>query len=1251
MSRTVRCSGRWGALVVVVLGALVFGAVPALAARGHVYERSFGGPGTGAGQLQEPAGVAVNEALGRVYVADQGNDRVQFFDERTGVVEGEFNGSGSLSDEGGLAAGGGALKGAQVGEGEEVTGRFSEPKFIAVDNSCWQHKPKLTETTTPKCGAYDPSYGDVYVVDAGHDVVDKFTESGEYVAQISNVSVGASSGFLREGVKGVAVSRDGNLMVAVREIDNEFGVFVFSDGVHNAQESFRFVSTNPSPTKKGFTTELGGLAAGPGGEEFYAAVEAGLTPVVALLSVSEGVLNEEVFAGLVDGLGGESCTGDVYLDEGTLVQRLGDSDELLESLSVPGGVPPKEPFGVGGVASDCSSQSLFVGNAATGEVEVFGPEPPGPPTIEPGSTSVSGVTGDSASFSATVNPRSETFEDATEYRFEYGRCVTLAACSTSGYEHSAPDPDGRLAANYEPDLVGAEAQGLVAGSAYHYRLFARNARSAGHESEGEEGVFVTQRPGSFVLPDDRGWELVSPPDKYGAELYSIGEGALVQAAANGDAISYPASAATESEPVGAPNEPQVLSVRGGGGGWSSLDISMPNEAATGPEVGAREYYFFTSDLSSSLVAPLGGFDPAISAEASERTPYLRSDFGAGDPQGICSSGCYRPLVTGAAGYENVPPGTEFGEHEEGAGVFPRGVSPDLRHVVLGSYAALEEGAPSESLYEWSAGRLRLVSVLPDHLPMPTSGGSAPVLGYNNDIVRGAVSADGSHVVWSEKKSGGHLYVRDVELGETVQVDAVQEGASGAGFVEPVFQFASPDGSRVFFTDTQRLTSDSHANENEGVQRPDLYECEVFENEAGGLACRLSDLTPGSEAEPAAVQGDVIGASEDDSAVYFVADGVLASNTDSAGQQAVKGNCNGASSPPGALCNVYVDREGAIALVAVISGEDYPDWAGVSGGPLKGLTARVSPDGEWLAFMSSRSLTGYDNRDVAGGKPDEEVFLYHASGAAGGLVCASCDPTGARPHGIEYAKLNDGLAGGDRVWPFSTWIAANVPGWTEYGHHEATYQSRYLSNEGRLFFDSGDGLVAQDTNEAEDVYEYEPPRGGGDEPSGDGCTSESATYSPVSEGCVDLISSGAAGQEAGFLDASESGDDVFFMTAAQLSKRDTDTSRDVYDARVGGGEVEPARPVECAGDSCLAPVIQPQALTPNSLSYSGPGNMLISPLAVKAVAKAKPVARARKLARALAECRKARRKGRRKVCEKQARARYGTINNKAKRRRK
>ena len=53
----------------------------------------------------------------------------------------------------------------------------------------------------------------------------------------------------------------------------------------------------------------------------------------------------------------------------------------------------------------------------------------------------------------------------------------------------------------------------------------------------------------------------------------------------------------------------------------------------------------------------------------------------------------------------------------------------------------------------------------------------------------------------------------------------------------------------------------------------------------------------------------------------------------------------------------------------------------------------------------------------------------------------------------------------------------------------------------------------------------------------------------SGGCTGLISSGTSDRESAFLDASQNGDDVFFLTAAQLVAPDTDQSIDIYDAHV------------------------------------------------------------------------------------------------------
>ena len=115
-----------------------------------------------------------------------------------------------------------------------------------------------------------------------------------------------------------------------------------------------------------------------------------------------------------------------------------------------------------------------------------------------------------------------------------------------------------------------------------------------------------------------------------------------------------------------------------------------------------------------------------------------------------------------------------------------------------------------------------------------------------------------------------------------------------------------------------------------------------------------------------------------------------------------------------------------------------------------------------------------------------------------------------------------------------WLAGNIPGWTAQSLASALFQSRYLSDEGRLYFNSPDELVPAATNHKENVYEYEPSGVGSCE-------------SPTG-GCVALISSGTSDRESAFLEATPDGGDVFFLTEANLLPQDTDTAFDIYDAR-------------------------------------------------------------------------------------------------------
>jgi hypothetical protein len=141
------------------------------------------------------------------------------------------------------------------------------------------------------------------------------------------------------------------------------------------------------------------------------------------------------------------------------------------------------------------------------------------------------------------------------------------------------------------------------------------------------------------------------------------------------------------------------------------------------------------------------------------------------------------------------------------------------------------------------------------------------------------------------------------------------------------------------------------------------------------------------------------------------------------------------------------------------------------------------------------------------------------------------------------------------------------------------QPRYLTDEGRLYFDSRDALSAADTNNGvEDVYQYEPTEQGTCRTAG---------------GCVSLISSGRSSYDSNLLAADSSGSNVFFTTRQQLVPRDQDSLIDLYDARVEGGI--PADyagpPTECSGEGCQpAQPGVPSEASPASSTVEGNGNV-------------------------------------------------------------
>jgi hypothetical protein len=227
---------------------------------------------------------------------------------------------------------------------------------------------------------------------------------------------------------------------------------------------------------------------------------------------------------------------------------------------------------------------------------------------------------------------------------------------------------------------------------------------------------------------------------------------------------------------------------------------------------------------------------------------------------------------------------------------------------------------------------------------------------------------------------------------------------------------------------------------------------------------------------------------------------------------------------------------------------------------KQLLSRVTPDGGTLLFEASDG-SGLppeyqhgpceSNQNSSTSGLCSEVYVYRAdSSTLSGpdIVCASCNLSVPGAPGDTF--LNNRSGGGASL--------------------TANHLSRALSDDGnRVFFDTDESLVEEDTNGVVDVYEYDIP---------------SAE--------VHLISGGIDHAPSYLMDASADGSDVLFVTRAQLAGWDDDDAYDLYDARVAGGFANPpAQTAPCKGESCRgggAPVV-PATTAPGSTSLVGPGN--------------------------------------------------------------
>jgi hypothetical protein len=681
-------------------------------------------------------------------------------------------------------------------------------------------------------------------------------------------------------------------------------------------------------------------------------------------------------------------------------------------------------------------------------------------------------TSSAGSINATVKAAINAMRNDTSCQLQYVDAVAFSASGFSG-AGSVPCDPADIGARFADQPVSVLITGLAPGTTYHYRFVASSSAGSDH---GADRTFSTEIP-EVNLPDDRAYEQVSPVDKdsNGVVQANPTVASSYQASVDGNRMSF-----LSFNPFAGSVAPgsSVLATRGTAA-WSTVSQIPPQSQ------GSTLCTFFlsvaanSSDLSKSILPD--GYNQANNCGADD------PELVPGEPRGV-GNVFLRDNATGA--YQLVSLNPVIGPP---ADAFLVAEDPSLSHVVFHEAAQLTADAPSgvDNLYDWSGGSVKLVAIAPDGTPMASGGSMA---GGALGTARHAISDDGSKLFF--QGGDGNLYAR-VGGTHTVQVDASQGSGPGGG---GTFLFATPDGASVFFTDADSagITDDTVAGSGQNLYRYD------FSNHA------LTDLTPAADVGVLGLSG----AGDSGADVYFVATGDL----------------DGGATP--GQPNLYHWRGGATTFIGTLS-SDYPNNCVWTAGF---LCARVTPDGQHLAFNTDQSLTSTDTGGFT------EVYLYEAG--SGHLICASCHPGGAS-------------ANGSAIIQNAPFLGAN---------QETLVLSRELSADGsRLFFTADGPLVARDTNEQPDVYEYEG-------------------------GKLHLISSGTAPTPTRFLDASANGDDVFIETAQRLVSSDIDGSLDIYDVRVGGGFPVPPVQTPCSGDVCKgAGSGAPGVPVAGTVSFGGPGD--------------------------------------------------------------
>jgi hypothetical protein len=1178
----------------------------------------------GGGELSDPEFVAVDSSesasSGDVYVGDGGTATVYKF-----ASDGSF-----VSADDGSGATGGPFTGID-GVAVDGTGKLWVFDRIGLmfrfEADGKPINPAFNTNGARPGGPAIDGEGDFYVVQGLEDLA-KFSASGHLLGQIT-----PSPATPRHGGKlptGVALDPStGDLYV---DFGSEIGQIL--PGCEPETEESEVWC--PIANSFGFPVlQVGrGLAADGGDGDVFAADEAADL-------VDRFAVGLEALTGAADETTASEATvhGTVNAEGATVTEcgfEYGVNEEYGQT------VPCEESVGSGTSPAGVHARLVGLKGGTTYHYRLFASNSAGvlraedktfttAPTALIEEAAAQNITASSAELVAKINPKGLD----THYDFEYG--------TSAAYGTSVPVPDQDIGAGTSGVGVSQSVGGLQPNTTYHFRVRATDANGTA-ESADHTFIFVVpahvacpneaMRAGLAAnLPDCRGYELVTPAQKNSALIGAILFGPSFPAIAeDGSHLIVPSVqcfAGAESCVAHRGSEGQLYEFSRVSGAWQTNPLAPP---AT--QFQTESLWAFGVTANSFLFSTPGGQGgDEFYARQTDGTYRLIGPMGEGE---VVFSELVATALASSADYSHVVYGT----------VHP--VWPSFDHGK----------SEAKSLYEYTNAS----SAAPALVGVSGGPGSTDLIGTCGTglgAMSGSVannynplSEDGRILYFTVKActtgSGANegkavpansLYER-VDQSRTIAVSTAiastctTSECQGSAPAAARFEGASRDGQKVLFTSTQQLTDQASQDRRAGDTAEEggtgcartapsasgcnLYLSECPEHCEATSQRKLVDISEGAKnAGGPRVQG-LVALSPDGGRAFFVAKGALTTTKNRLGEGAQEGAEN---------LYVYerdeVHPQGRLGFVARLSEEDQPNWAG--GAPFEGTegalpsqglgVANITPDGRYLVFTSTRALTA----DASPGPA--QIYRYDSQSEE--VTRISVGQGGFNDNGnAGKAAANASIAPASR-----TFALGNGP-----AHTNPT-----MSNDGSyVFFQSPIALAPGALNEAKigstselalNVYEYH-------------------------EGMVSLISDGKDVTETGkiiarspeLLGTDASGEDVFFATNSQLTAKDTDTQRDYYDARVGGGEEAQTVAPQCEGDVCRGGASAPPPFGPLTSTLTGPSGNLIPPNPVSKPGTgptAKSPTKKQLLEKALRSChvKFKGKKRKRAACERTARKRF------------